>query len=63
MTIRKIFYVLLGLSYIVLGLFVWIKQLVGRYPFDHIFSIACIAYGIWRIYRGIQLREVEDQTG
>jgi hypothetical protein len=61
--LRKIFFYLLGISYVILGIFVYLKKVLPA-PWDLVFGIACVVYGIWRIYRGTQIAQMDiDERG
>ncbi|HEX5625870.1 MAG TPA: hypothetical protein VFX48_07630 [Saprospiraceae bacterium] len=53
MLLRKFFYILLGCGYIVLGSYVWYYEMLPS-PWYMVFGIACMAYGLFRVYRGYQ---------
>lgn len=48
----KIFLFLLGLTYIGIGVFIFIKHILDS-PWCEILSVLFIVYGVWRIYRSL----------
>jgi len=48
--IRQVFLLLLGLTYIGLGIFIFIKKVIES-PWSEILSIMFVVYGSWRAYR------------
>jgi hypothetical protein len=52
-TIRRFFLLLLGLTYIGLGIFMFIKKVIPLSPWGEILSLAFILYGSWRAYRAL----------
>lgn len=49
-TIRQMFLLLLGLTYIGLGIFIYVKKIIAS-PWGEVLAIMFIAYGSWRSYR------------
>jgi hypothetical protein len=50
-TIRRLFLLLLGLTYIGLGIFMLIKNIIPSSPWDEVLSVAFVLYGAFRTYR------------
>ncbi len=48
--IRQIFLLLLGLTYIGLGIYFFIAKIIGS-PWSEILSVLFVVYGSWRVYR------------
>jgi hypothetical protein len=57
--IRKIFLLVLGLTYIGLGIFMYIKQVVPISPWGEILSIAFVLYGSWRVFRALAKKSLD----
>jgi hypothetical protein len=53
--IRRIFFLILGLTYVIAGTFIYIKKMLPA-PWGFVLLIAFLAYGSWRIYRAINLK-------
>jgi hypothetical protein len=53
--IRRIFYLVLGLTYIAAGIFFYVRKLLPA-PWGIILLIAFTLYGGWRIYRAFNLK-------
>ena len=51
-TIRQVFLLLLGLVYIGLGGYIFLKKVIDS-PWSEILGILFIAYGSWRSYRAV----------
>jgi len=51
-TPRQAFLLLLGLAYIILGVYIFLKEIVPS-PWYEILAILFIGYGSWRSYRAI----------
>ena len=51
-TIRQIFLLVLGLTYIVLGVYIFLKKVIAT-PWSEILALLFVVYGIWRTYRAI----------
>ena len=49
---RQGFLLLLGLTYIGVGIFMWIKKVLPS-PWGEILSLLFILYGSWRAYRAL----------
>jgi len=57
--VRRLFLLLLGLTYIGLGVFIYLKKVIVS-PWGEILAIMFFAYGSWRAYRSvIRKRETE----
>ncbi len=53
----RIFHILLGLTYIGLGIFMYLRRMIPiSTGWQIVLSMAFIAYGIWRIYRSGQVK-------
>lgn len=52
-TIRQVFLLLLGLTYIGLGVFIFLKKVILS-PWGEILGIMFIAYGLWRSSRAFK---------
>ncbi len=48
--IRQIFLLLLGLTYIGLGIYFFIRKIIDS-PWSEILSVLFVVYGSWRVYR------------
>ena len=48
--VRRLFLLLLGLTYIGLGVFIYLKKVIVS-PWGEILAILFAAYGSWRVYR------------
>lgn len=53
--IRQVFLLLLGLTYIGLGVFIFLKKIVES-PWGEILGLLFAAYGSWRVYRSLVKR-------
>ena len=51
-TIRQFFLLLLGLTYIGIGVYIFWKKVIDT-PWSEIMAVVFIAYGSWRSYRAI----------
>jgi len=54
--IRRIFFLVLGLTYIVAGTFIYIRKMLPA-PWGIILLIAFVGYGAWRMYRAFNLKQ------
>jgi hypothetical protein len=52
--IRQVLFLLLGLTYIGVGIFIFIKKAIPYSPWGEILSIMFILYGSWRAYRALK---------
>lgn len=52
--IRKFFLVALGLTYIVLGIFMFANNIVPYSPWGEILYAVFVIYGAWRVYRAVK---------
>jgi len=52
-TIRQVFLLLVGLTYIGLGIFMFIKKVIPVSPWGDVISVIFVVYGSWRTYRAI----------
>jgi len=50
--IRQVFLFLLGLTYIVLGVYMFFRKIISS-PWSEILAGAFVAYGSWRVYRSL----------
>jgi hypothetical protein len=57
--VNRVFRLILGLTYIVMGVFLYIKQVVPA-PWGLVLGIAFAVYGSWRIYRTYQVRRDDE---
>ena len=53
--IRRLFFLILGLAYMVAGVFIYIKNILPA-PWGLILLMIFTIYGSWRIYRGFNLK-------
>jgi len=53
--IRRFFFLFLGLTYLVAGVFIYIRKMLPD-PWGIILLIVFTAYGSWRIYRVFKLK-------
>jgi hypothetical protein len=51
-TFRQGFLLLLGLAYIVLGIYIFLKKIVAS-PWSEILALLFVIYGTWRSYRAL----------
>lgn len=51
--IRKTFLLLIGLTYIGLGIYLYIRKIIDS-PWSEILAFLFIAYGVWRGYRALK---------
>jgi hypothetical protein len=51
-TLRQGFLLLLGLAYIVLGIYIFLKKIVAS-PWSEILALLFVIYGTWRSYRAL----------
>ncbi len=51
--IRRLFLLILGLTYIGLGIFMFIKKVIPLSPWGEILSAAFVLYGAFRVYRAL----------
>lgn len=51
-TIRQAIQLLLGLAYIVFGVYIFLKKIIGS-PWSEILALLFVIYGAWRSYRGL----------
>jgi hypothetical protein len=54
--IRQAFLLVLGLTYIGVGLFIFIKKAIPYSPWGEILSLMFVLYGSWRAYRALKKR-------
>lgn len=59
--IRRIFLLLLGLTYIGLGVFMFINKVIPVTPWGELLCLMFVLYGSWRAYRAIA-RTPEEPT-
>ncbi len=52
--IRKYFLVILGLTYIVLGIFMFLKNIIPYSPWGEILYALFVVYGSWRVIRALK---------
>lgn len=50
-TIRRLFLLLLGLTYIGLGIFMFVRNIIPSSQWDEVLSVAFVLYGAFRTYR------------
>ncbi len=51
--IRQVFLLILGLTYIGLGFFIFLKKIIET-PWGEILGLLFASYGLWRVYRSLQ---------
>lgn len=51
-TIRQVFLLLVGLIYIVLGVYIFLKKVIDS-PWSEILALLFVIYGAWRSYRAL----------
>jgi hypothetical protein len=51
--IRQIFLLLLGATYIGLGIFMYVKKVIPISPWGEILCLMFVIYGSWRAYRAV----------
>ena len=51
--IRRLFLLLLGVTYIGLGIFIFIKKVIPVSPWGEILSLVFVLYGSYRVYRAL----------
>lgn len=54
--IRKMFLLLIGLTYIGLGVYIYMRNFIDT-PWSEILAVLFIAYGGWRGYRALKIPE------
>jgi len=52
--IRQAFLLLLGLTYIGVGVFIFLKKAIPYSPWGEILSVMFVLYGSWRSYRALK---------
>jgi hypothetical protein len=52
--IRRLFLLLLGVTYIGLGIFIFIKKVIPVSPWGEILSLVFVLYGSYRVYRALK---------
>ncbi len=52
--IRMLFLVALGVTYMGLGIFMFVKNVIPYSPWGEILYAAFVIYGAWRIYRALK---------
>ncbi len=52
--IRRLFLLLLGVTYIGLGFFIFIKKVIPVSPWGEILSLVFVLYGSYRVYRALK---------
>lgn len=52
--IRRLFLLLLGVTYIGLGIFIFIKKVIPVSPWGEILSLVFVLYGSYRMYRALK---------
>ncbi len=52
--IKRFFLVALGLTYIGLGIFMFVKNIIPYSPWGEILYILFVVYGAWRVYRALK---------
>jgi hypothetical protein len=52
--IRQFFLLLLGLTYIAVGVFIFVKRAIPFSPWGEILSLLFVLYGSWRSYRALK---------
>lgn len=54
--VNRTFRLVLGVTYVGLGIFMFFKPILSLPPWDLILSLAFITYGAWRIYRSMMMK-------
>ncbi len=54
--IRQVFLVALGLTYIGMGVFIYLSEVIPTPPWGTVLAVLFIGYGVWRTYRGVTLK-------
>ncbi len=52
-SIRRFFLLLLGVTYIGLGIFMLFKKIIPLSPWGEVLSVAFVLYGSFRVYRAL----------
>ncbi len=55
MVIRRLFYLILGLTYIVAGIYIFMQKILPA-PWGTVLLITFLLYGSWRMYRAFKLK-------
>ena len=55
-TIRQLFLLLLGLTYIGVGIFIFIKKVIPVSPWGEILALVFVLYGSFRAYRALRIK-------
>lgn len=53
--IRQLFLLLLGLTYIGMGCFIYLADVIPSPPWGLVLGVMFVAYGSWRSYRAIRM--------
>lgn len=53
---RQVFLVALGLTYIGMGVFIYLSDVIPTPPWGTVLAVLFIGYGAWRVYRGFNLK-------
>jgi hypothetical protein len=61
-SIRRVFHLILGLTYIGVGVFLFYRKVLDMPPWDTVLAIAFAGYGIWRMYRGSKIGAENEQV-
>lgn len=56
-SIKRLFMILLGLTYIGLGVFMFVKQVIPYSPWGNILCAMFVLYGSWRAYRAWKMNQ------
>jgi hypothetical protein len=51
--IRRLFLLILGLAYVGLGIFMFIRKIIPLSPWGEILAAAFVLYGCFRVYRAL----------
>jgi len=54
--IRQIFLLVLGLTYMGLGIFMLVKKVIPSSPWGEILCLMFVLYGAWRAYRAVTIK-------
>ncbi len=54
-SLRKGFLLLLGISYVGLGIFLFYRKVLDLFPWDQLLAGLFVLYGCWRVYRAIKI--------
>ncbi len=52
-SIRQVFLLILGLTYIGFGVYIFIKKIIGS-PWSEVLGVVFVIYGAWRTFRAVK---------